>query len=185
MFESAADNSSILSIDLGLLIGLLVLRRLLDPLLTRDRILFGLTIDSLLIMYALWRWHDTLPTFAFSVENLWQYFFFVFEALAIVYTLTSIVILFRSIDRSGQADDAQKRMEREGDFPPVDIFICTYDEPLEILERSILTALALDYPDATVWVLDDARRGWLREYCAEAGARYISRGDNRTARLET
>jgi cellulose synthase (UDP-forming) len=53
MFESAADNSSILSIDLGLLIGLLVLRRLLDPLLTRDRILFGLTIDSLLIMYAL------------------------------------------------------------------------------------------------------------------------------------
>jgi cellulose synthase (UDP-forming) len=182
MFESAADNSSILSIDLGLLIGLLVLQRLLDPLLTRDRVLFGLTTGSLLIMYALWRWHDTLPTFAFSVQNFWQYFFFAFEALAIVYTLMSIVILFRSIDRSGQADDAQKKMEREGDFPPVDIFICTYDEPLEILERSILTALALDYPDATVWVLDDTRRGWLREYCAEAGARYITRADNKDAK---
>ena len=182
MFESAADNSSILSIDLGLLIGLLVLQRLLDPLLTRDRVLFGLTTGSLLIMYALWRCHDTLPTFAFSVQNFWQYFFFAFEALAIVYTLMSIVILFRSIDRSGQADDAQKKMEREGDFPPVDIFICTYDEPLEILERSILTALALDYPDATVWVLDDTRRGWLREYCAEAGARYITRADNKDAK---
>ena len=182
MFESAADNSSILSIDLGLLIGLVVLRRLLDPLLTRDRILFGLTTGSLLIMYSLWRWHDTLPTFAFSVQNLWQYFFFAFEALAIVYTLMSIVILFRNIDRSGQADDAQKGMQREGDFPAVDIFICTYDEPLEILERSILTALALDYPDATVWVLDDTRRGWLREYCAEAGARYITRGDNKDAK---
>jgi cellulose synthase (UDP-forming) len=182
MFESAADNSSILSIDLGLLIGLLVLQRLLDPLLTRDRILFGLTTGSLLIMYALWRWHDTLPTFAFSVQNFWQYFFFAFEALAIVYTLMSIVILFRSIDRSGQADDAQKKMERKGDFPPVDIFICTYDEPLEILERSILTALALDYPDAAVWVLDDTRRGWLREYCAEAGARYITRADNKDAK---
>jgi cellulose synthase (UDP-forming) len=182
MFESAADNSSILSIDLGLLIGLLVLQRLLDPLLTRDRILFGLTSGSLLIMYALWRWHDTLPTFAFSVQNFWQYFFFAFEALAIVYTLMSIVILFRSIDRSGQADDAQKKMERKGDFPPVDIFICTYDEPLEILERSILTALALDYPDAAVWVLDDTRRGWLREYCAEAGARYITRADNKDAK---
>ncbi len=182
MFESAADNSSILSIDLGLLIGLFVLQRLLDPLLTRDRILFGLTTGSLLIMYALWRWHDTLPTFAFSVQNFWQYFFFAFEALAIVYTLMSIVILFRSIDRSGQADDVQKKMEREGDFPPVDIFICTYDEPLEILERSILTALALDYPDATVWVLDDRRRGWLREYCAEAGARYITRADNKDAK---
>ncbi len=167
MFESAADNSSILSIDLGLLIGLLVLQRLLDPLLTRDRILFGLTTGSLLIMYALWRWHDTLPTFAFSVQNFWQYFFFAFEALA---------------DRSGQADAAQDRMESEGDFPPVDIFICTYDEPLEILEKSILTALALDYPDATVWVLDDTRRKWLREYCAAAGARYVTRDSNRHAK---
>src|SRR5258708_17422443 len=182
MFESAADNSSILSIDLGLLIGLLVLQRLLDPLLTRDRILFGWTSGSLLSMYALWRWHDTFPTFAFSVENFWQYFFFAFEALAIVYTRMSIVILFRNIDRSGQADAAQDRMESEGDFPPVDILICTYDEPLEILEKSILTALALDYPDATVWVLDDTRRKWLREYCAAAGARYGTRGNNSHAK---
>jgi cellulose synthase (UDP-forming) len=182
MFETAADNSSILSIDLGLLMGLLVLKRLLDPVLARDRILFGSTAGSLLIIYAVWRWHDTLPRFAFSVQNIWQHFFFVFEALAIVYTMMSIIILFRNIDRSGQADAAQSRMESEGDFPSVDIFICTYDEPLEILETSILTALALDYPDFTVWVLDDTRRGWLRDYCEGAGARYISRDNNRDAK---
>jgi cellulose synthase (UDP-forming) len=78
MFESAADNYSILSIDLGLLIGLLVMGRLLDPLLARDRILFGSTAGALLMIYALWRWHDTLPTFAFSVQNLWEYLFFAF-----------------------------------------------------------------------------------------------------------
>jgi cellulose synthase (UDP-forming) len=182
MFESAADNSSILSIDLGLLIGLLVMGRLLDPLRARDRILLGSTAAALLMIYAVWRWHDTLPTFAFTVQNLWEYFFFAFEALAIVYTMMSIIILFRSIDRSVQADAAQDRMEREGDFPAVDIFICTYDEPLEILEKSILTALALDYPDFIVWVLDDTRRGWLREYCAQAGARYITRDNNRHAK---
>jgi cellulose synthase (UDP-forming) len=60
---------------------------------------------------------------SFSVEHLWQYFFFAFEALAIVYTLMSIVILFRNIDRSGQADAAQNKMEREGDFPAVDVFM--------------------------------------------------------------
>jgi hypothetical protein len=60
MLETAADNASILSIDLGLLIGLLVLLGLLDPSLGRDRILFGTTVASLPIMYALWRWHDTL-----------------------------------------------------------------------------------------------------------------------------
>jgi cellulose synthase (UDP-forming) len=182
MFESAADNSSILPIDLGLLLGLLVMGRLLDPLQARDRILFGSTAGSLLMMYALWRWHDTLPAFAFSVQTLWEYFFFAFEALAIAYTMMSIVILFRSIDRSGQADAAQDKMEREGNFPPVDIFICTYDEPLEILEKSILTALALDYPDATVWVLDDTRRKWLREYCEAVGARYVTRDNNRDAK---
>jgi cellulose synthase (UDP-forming) len=182
MFESAADSSSILSIDLGLLIGLLVMGRLLDPLQACDRILFGSTAGALLMMYALWRWHDTLPTFAFSAQALWEYFFFAFEALAIAYTMMSIVILFRHIDRSGQADAAQDRMDREGGFPPVDIFICTYDEPLEILEKSILTALALDYPDATVWVLDDTRRQWLREYCAAAGARYVTRDNNRDAK---
>jgi cellulose synthase (UDP-forming) len=182
MFETAADNASILSIDLGLLIGLLVLKRLLDPELARDRILFGSTAGALLIIYVAWRWHDTLPSFAFSVQTLWQYVFFGFEALAIVYTMMSIVILFRSVDRTGQADAAQDRMEREGNFPPVDVFICTYDEPLEILERSILTALALDYPDFTVWVLDDTRREWLREYCAATGARFITRDNNRHAK---
>jgi cellulose synthase (UDP-forming) len=182
MFETAADNSSILSIDLGLLIGLLVLKRLLDPSSTRDRILFGATVASLLAIYALWRWHDTLPAFTFSAQHLWQYFFFAFEALAIVYTTMSIVILCRNIDRSGLADAEQSRMEREDNFPSVDVFICTFDEPLEILEKSVLTALALDYPDFTVWVLDDTRRGWLREYCAAVGARYVTRDNNRDAK---
>ncbi len=182
MFEAAADDSSILSIDLGLLIGLLVLKRLLDPQLARDRILFGSTAGALLIIYVAWRWHDTLPTFALSVQNLWQYFFFAFEALAIVYTMMSIVILFRNVDRSAEADAAQGGIERKGNFPPVDVLICTYDEPLEILERSILTALALDYPDFTVWVLDDTRRAWLREYCAATGARYVTRDNNRHAK---
>src|SRR4051794_35302598 len=178
MFETATDISSILSIDISLLIGLLVLARLLDPARSRDRLLFGATAATLLVTYALWRWHDTLPESVSSVQGSWQYLFFGFEALAIAYTLTSIVILFRSTDRSGQADAAQRQIEQAGDYPAVDIFICTYDEPLEILERSILTALALDYPRATVWVLDDTRRGWLREYCDEAGARYITRANN-------
>src|SRR5258708_21492719 len=80
MFETAADNSSILSIDLGRLIGLLVLKRLLGPSLTRDRSLFGSTVASLLAIYALWRLHDTLPAFAFSPQNLSQDFLLCLQA---------------------------------------------------------------------------------------------------------
>jgi cellulose synthase (UDP-forming) len=182
VFPTASDNLSILSIDVGILIGLLVMARLLDPLRARDRILFGVTTAAFLILYGLWRWRDTLPEFALSAESLWPRLFISFELLAILYTLISIVILFRSTDRTEQADAAQRALSAADRYPAVDIFICTYDEPLEILERSILSALALDYPNATVWVLDDTRRNWLRAYCERVGARHVTRPDNKGAK---
>ena len=42
--------------------------------------------------------------------------------------------------------------------------------------------MALDYPNAVVWVLDDTRREWLREYCAQVGARHVTRPDNKAAK---
>lgn len=182
MFPTAGDDLSILTMDIGILIGLLVMARLLNPLRAGDRVLFGVTISAFLILYGLWRWNDTLPPFALSAQSLWPRLFISFELLAILYTLISIVILFRSTDRTAQADAAQGALSACHDTPAVDIFICTYDEPLEILERSILSALALDYANATVWVLDDTRRDWLREYCERVGARHLTRPDNNGAK---
>ena len=182
MLPSASDDGSILTIDTGLLIGLLVMARLLDPLRARDRILFGLTTAAFLAIYAFWRWTDTLPAFALSAQSLWPRLFIALESIAILYTLISILILFRNIDRSAAADAAERALASSNVYPMVDIFICTYDEPLEVLERSILSALALDYPNFTVWVLDDTRRGWLREYCSQVGARHVTRLDNKAAK---
>src|SRR5215212_6318102 len=182
MFPTASDNMSILSIDLGILVGLLVMAQLLDPRRARDRILFGITTAAFLILYGLWRWRDTLPELALSAESLWPRLFISFELIAILYTLMSIVILFRSTDRTEQADAAQRALSAADSYPAVDVFICTYDEPLEILERSILSALALDYPNATVWVLDDTQRDWLRAYCEHVGARHVTRPDNKGAK---
>ena len=182
MFPNVGDDLSILTIDLGILIGLLLMTRLLDPARAWDRILFGATTAALLIVYVLWRWNDTLPPFALTAQSLWPRLFIAFELIAILYTLMSIVILFRSIDRTAQADAAQRELSARNEYPAVDVFICTYDEPLEILERSILSALALDYPHATVWVLDDTRRDWLRQYCERVGARHVTRPDNKGAK---
>lgn len=182
MFPTASDDLSILTIDIGILIGLLVMARLLEPRLARDRVLFGITTAAFLVLYALWRWNDTLPPFALTAQSLWPRLFIAFELLAILYTLISIVILFRSIDRTAQADAAQRDFFARNGYPAVDIFICTYDEPPEILERSILSALALDYVNATVWVLDDTGRDWLRNYCERVGARHLTRPDNKGAK---
>ena len=49
-----------------------------------------------------------------------------------------------------------------------------------MLERTIVGALALDYPKDKfkVYVLDDKRRDWLREYCESKGAFWMIRPDN-------
>ena len=182
MFPSAPDVASVLLTDLGLLTGLMALSVLLDRSQAFARALFGLTAGVLIANYAAWRWHDTLPRFEPALESLWPYLFFGFEAIAITYTLMSIVILLRRTDRSAEADAAEARLQATGEWPAVDIFICTYNEPLDVLEKSIIPALAIDYPRATVWVLDDTRREWLRSYCEEVGARYLTRPDNRGAK---
>ena len=182
MFASPADLSSVLLTSFGILLSLMIIAALLDRADFYSRVLFGLTTAGLIVTYANWRWHDTLPRLEMSVDRWWPYLFFGFELVAILYTVMSIVILFRFNDRSAEADREQARLTLTGEWPAVDVFICTYNEPLEVVEKSIIPALAIDYPKVTVWVCDDTRREWLRTYCAELGVRYITRPDNKGAK---
>ena len=52
----------------------------------------------------------------------------------------------------------------------------------EILERTIVGALGMDYPNFRVWMLDDSRRAWVKTLCAELGCHYVSRSDNAHAK---
>jgi len=66
--------------------------------------------------------------------------------------------------------------------PLVDVLICTYNEERAILERTILGANGMSYPNLRVWVLDDGRREWLAELCAKKGCNYLTRPDNSHAK---
>ena len=183
MFEAPQDATSVLILDLGILISLLLMDGLLDRTSAAARILFGTTAATLILCYAAWRWHDTLPGGGDrGLALLWPYVFIAFETVAIVYTLMSIVILFRFMDRSREADRAEAYLNASGQWPAVDIFICTYNEPLDVIEKAIIPALAVDYPNATVWVCDDTRRAWLKDYCSTVGAQYLTRPDNTGAK---
>jgi cellulose synthase (UDP-forming) len=98
--------------------------------------------------------------------------------------MLSQIVLSRVVDRRAEADrhEAGMRSLPADRLPSVDVFIPTYDEERAVLERSIVGALALDYPNFTVWVLDDSRRPWLAELCAAKGARYLTRPDNTHAK---
>jgi cellulose synthase/poly-beta-1,6-N-acetylglucosamine synthase-like glycosyltransferase len=66
--------------------------------------------------------------------------------------------------------------------PLVDVLICTYNEDRAILERTVIGAMAMSYPNFRVWVLDDGRRAWLSDLCAQKGCNYLTRPDNSHAK---
>ena len=178
MLDIVPDRFSVLSNDLCVLVGALLFLKLLDPLRPLDRALFTLTSWVFMARYVAWRWYDTMPPLTPSVEGLWPYVFFAFEIPALLSTFMSMIVLLRHSDRSAEADAAAAQREISGDWPAVDIVIPTYNESFEILETTIVAAMAIDYPSKTVWVLDDGRRSWLEARCVELGARYLARSDN-------
>lgn len=182
IFPVHGSAASILVAGVGTLLVFIAMAKLLDPLRGPDRILMGGATGFIILLYASWRTMDTLPPFEMTGESIWAHVFYLFEMLAIGYSLASIIILFRSVDRTEEVEAAAERLAASGDYPPVDIFICTYNEPLNVLEKSIVAALALDYPNHTVFVCDDTRRDAVREYCATVGAEYVTRPDNAHAK---
>ncbi|MFA5891765.1 MAG: glycosyltransferase [Actinomycetota bacterium] len=63
----------------------------------------------------------------------------------------------------------------------IDVLIPTCGEPLEVIERTVAGAIAMDVPHQT-YVLDDARDPAVRSLAARLGARYIVRFTSRGAK---
>jgi cellulose synthase (UDP-forming) len=69
-------------------------------------------------------------------------------------------------------------------WPTVDLFIPTYNEPLSVVQNTILGALSVDYPldKLKIYILDDGRREEFREFAEVCGVGYITRDDNEHAK---
>jgi cellulose synthase (UDP-forming) len=70
------------------------------------------------------------------------------------------------------------------EWPTVDIYIPTYNEPLPVVRPTVMAALNMDWPadKFQVYILDDGRREEFRDFAEEAGANYIVREDNKYAK---
>ncbi|HWM53881.1 MAG TPA: glycosyltransferase [Solirubrobacterales bacterium] len=63
----------------------------------------------------------------------------------------------------------------------VDVYVCTYNEPYEVVAATLAGCRALSYPHTT-YLLDDGRREEMRELAELAGASYLTRPDNSHAK---
>ncbi|NDU79847.1 MAG: UDP-forming cellulose synthase catalytic subunit [Ferrovum sp.] len=69
-------------------------------------------------------------------------------------------------------------------WPTVDVFVPTYNEPLDIVQTTIYAALKLDWPSSKlkIYLLDDGHRDAFKAFAQDIGIEYLSRPDNEFAK---
>ena len=70
-------------------------------------------------------------------------------------------------------------------WPDVDIFVSTYNEPTDLLRRTLNGCVHMKYPDpgkVHIWLCDDHRRPEMRALAEEMGVGYFDRPDNKGAK---
>jgi len=134
--------------------------------------------------YLFYRVSYTL-NFSTALSGIFTILLFVAELYAIG---TLLLSYFQTIHiRDRQTISIAHVAEQE--LPSVDIYIPTYNEDVEIVRRTAIAALAVDYPTAKrqVFVLDDGRkdlkrRTKLKQMCEAVGCAMLTRPDNTHAK---
>ena len=160
----------------GLLPGLIPMRR------RWARVLVVAMICLAMARYLTWRAGDTLILDGWGAP--WSLFCFAVELLAMWDGMLLFLAFLKTSDRRAEADrgEAAARAMAAGHAPRVDVLIPTYDESLGVLEKTIIGALSLEWPNLAIYVLDDGRRPWLRDFCEMKGVGYVTRPDNTGAK---
>ena len=110
-------------------------------------------------------------------SQIWVFTVWLVEVLAYLEITVFLLIMSRYRDRNPESLSFQYEH-----YPSVDIFIPTYNEPIDVLEKTIIGAKYIDYPNKTVYILDDGRREWLQNLCKDYGVEYITRYENSHAK---
>src|SRR5208283_5426908 len=109
---------------------------------------------TLLLRYFFWRVTSTLPPIGLTIDFAVGLIFLLVESAALLAAVLSLFFLSRSRDRSGDVENNKRWLAAQTEKPLIDLFICSYNEEEAILERTIIGATGMDYPNYRVWMLD-------------------------------
>ena len=120
----------------------------------------------------------TLPYF--SVLGL------IFGGILLLAELVSIVqficvqYLFGKSATTGKREAKGLEVYNDKELPTVDILICTYNEPLKLVEKNVAACLNLNYPEDKykIYLCDDGRRKEFKDMAEKYGVQYITRDNN-------
>ncbi len=167
----------------GIGIGTVLLGLALSRLSTDRRALYALMGISTLTTtrYLYWRLTETLPIGeGFDAIDL---FFATGLVLAELYAWGILLLgYFQSIWPLNRRPVPLP--EDVDQWPTIDVFIPSYNEPLKVVRPTVFAAMELDWPrdKIKVYVLDDGRRPEFAAFCKEIGAIHMTRPDNKHAK---
>jgi cellulose synthase (UDP-forming) len=104
-----------------------------------------------------------------------------------LYAICTLVLAYFQTIKIKDRKPVDLSLYPQDQWPKVDIYIPTYNEDVEIVRKTTLCALAIEYPEdkKRIYVLDDgraekykARREELRQMCEELGAVMLTRDNN-------
>lgn len=115
--------------------------------------------------YIIWRWFFSLNWRAWWIA--------VPLVCAETYNFVDVLFFGFTIWRA----DPKHSVHKPADGLTVDVFITTYNEPIELVIATAKAAQKIRYPHLT-WILDDGARDEMRLAAQELGVGYVKRGEN-------
>lgn len=140
-------------------------------------VLVALSLFSTL-RYAYWRITETM-LFDNTANFLFGYGLLAAEAYTWLILVLSYVQTVMPLERP-----VVPLPENRDEWPAVDVYIPTYNEPLKVVRTTVFAAQGIDWPKdkLNIFILDDGRRNEFRDFAAEAGVGYIVRSNNAHAK---
>ncbi len=124
-------------------------------------------------------------TYTLNLDSWLNGFFSILLFAAEVYAIMTLALTYFQTLKLKQRQPINLATIPQSKWFTVDIYIPTYNEDVAIVRKTVLGALAIDYPadKKRVYVLDDGRkfperRGQLRQMCRELGCTLLTRDNN-------
>lgn len=145
----------------------------------QQQVIFIITM-ILMSIYLLWRMIFTLPWDQGLVSIVFGILLFVAETVTV---LTTFELFLQKMQK--------KRMELElptvppEEFPHVDVFIATHNEPVDLLYKTVNACTFMDYPDKTkvhIYLCDDGGRAEVEELARQFDVGYLGFPGNKDAK---
>src|SRR5699024_9357161 len=129
--------------------------------------------------YILWR-ITTIPVNKGFISFILGIVLFLAELIKLISFIDFIFLFTRKYE-------LKKKTLEDYDFgqiPSIDVLICTYNEPLNVLQKTIAACTNLEYTldKINIYVCDDGKRDILKQLCSKYQVNYITRNNNEGAK---